>query len=322
MLMLPFELPYDNVDVFIFLSLILMILGLLGIGSIILRRIYQASNQRLFDRHKELFVRWVINCVHSDMVGDSRFSQSYRGRLKVFVRGAYPRKILADVFQQFMSNLTGEYRQQLIQLYVELGMDSYAIKAAKSKNLYANIQAIKEIRDFRISVDQKLIQTLIYSKHKEVREEAMHQLFDQHPEMLKSLLLLDYKLTQWQKILIFQRFSSIPEHQMPDFRSCLLNASLPARLFLIDLVGRLQLRSYFIRLLNMLLNEKPVVQKSIIKALIRYDRVEAIPFLERIPTYTEDNKVVQFAAVAITHIKRNHTDLDMEPAESHLLIAS
>jgi hypothetical protein len=317
-----FEAPYDLVEVFFIVALVLVILGLLGISSILLRRMFQAGNQKLRERHREVFARWVINAVHAGMMGQDRFSRTYRKRLKVFAKGAFPRRILADVFQQFMRNLSGEYRQQLTQLYVDLQMDQHALKAARSQNLYHTIQAIKEIRDFGIAADLKLIQHLMSSKHKEVREEAMYQLFDQHPEMLKSILLLDFNLSQWQKILIFQRFKDLPEHRLPDLMNCLLHASYPAKLFLIDLLGRLQLRSYFIQLLNMLLHQKPNIQEQIIRSLVLYDRVEAIPFLERIPAYSEDEKLVSLSKEAIRHIKRNHQDVDMEPVESQLLIAS
>ena len=320
--MLPFELPYSNIQVFIFIGVFFVLLGLLGIGSIILRRMWQASHYQLLNRHKDLFVKWVISCVHADMVGQINFSRIYRKRLSVFVKGRYPRQILAHVFQQFMENLSGEYRQYLVQLYLDLNMEKYALRNAKSNNLEKNIHAIQEIRDFGLKVDESLILQLMQSKHKEVREEALYQLFDQHHSLLKHILKSGYEFNNWQKILVFNKFEKMSEDQMPDISECLADSSCATQVFLIDMIGRLQIKSYFIKLLSLLSTSTPKVQQSIITALIRFDRVEAIPFLEKLSIQTLDSKVYRLSIRAIRQIESTHPTYDILPVLPGFSLAS
>lgn len=300
----------DLVSMVLIATILLVGLSLLGLGIIMLRRVWQAAKSKVVQRNKALFINWIITCVHSKISGQSAKYRHCAKKLRTYGAGLFTRQLLIEVFQQYLSNLSGEYRHALIQLFSDLNLDKSVLLKIRSKNRHKNIQGISEVKDFNLRISPQDFKYLATSVHREVREELLSVLFDRDMTILPSLFATEERIPVWQRILIYDRMREMSPEQMPDLSGCLLTKNPINQVFLIDLIGRLKLGQYFIKMLNMLITEQPMVQVKIILTLITLKRSEAVPFLKKMTELTDDKRVLKAAWVAIRRLSKEKNGND------------
>lgn len=299
---------YDLLELLFNVALLLTLASLLGVGSIILRRVIQALNIKLYARHRELFVSWVINYVYSDLCKQEHHKNIYFRRLSVFKNGAYPRLILIEVIHNYYKYLTGDYRESLLKLYDQLDLTHQTFKKIRSNKLECVMNGIREIRDFNIPINSQDYIYLLKHPISEIREEAFFVLSGHFKDPITTLFTHNLNLSEWQKIQFYDKIKGLAKIDVPDLSYGLDHASLSDRLFLLDLIGRKDLQIYFVKLLNMLQSSPQSLQRKTVDTLVQFGRKEAIPVLTKLSQKLTSKESKEYVEAAIQQIRRKQND--------------
>lgn len=300
---------------------ILIVLIFMGVGSILLRRIWQKGHKRIYQKHKNLFISWVLQYLHAEVNHMIDQKALYIRRLSFFTGGAYPRKILLSVLHEFIRNLSDDYRKVLVALYHQLNLDKYAIRKLNSKKRTPILETLAEVRDFEVEIGEKVIEALSNSPFKEVREMTLYQLIDKHCSLLTQILRQGNVLTQWQKILIFKRFEQLPADHLPDLKESLADTSDNTKAFLIDMIGKLKLDNYYDALVKMMPESKPAIQRHLIRSLMAFDREESRSVMKDLMHSCRNKQIVHAASMAIRKIELKKMHRSHFRESTKLLIA-
>lgn len=310
---------YDYIELILWVAAGFTLLSVLGIASIIARRVVQSTVDGLLNRYRQLFMRWIISAIHSQLNGDSETYGQYLKKIRVQVSTRFQKQILIKVIQNYLKNLSGAYNESLTMLYLDLGLEAFTMKKLRMNNPYRVIEGIREASDFNIDLSEGEVTALLYSKYDQVREAALFILFDRHHVVFSALLADQRSLSEWQKLLIYAQMEETDPAAAPDFSSALDTGILNNKIFLIEMIGSLKLDGYYIRLLNMLAVEQPIVQWKIINAIVAFKRPDAIPFLEKLIEISDDPRIIKLSHRALEKLYREHPHGSQDTTDYHYL---
>lgn len=157
----------------------------------------------------DLLIRKAVFYDDDELEGDNMIPVT--ARAEKLMSNRHFRKLLVNEIMSAKRSITGISADNLKQLYVQLGLDKYAIDKLSSGKWYIRAKAIQEltVMDMHELVDQ--ICTFTDDKHDLVRMEAQSALIQFNGfEGLHFLGTVTYPISNWQQIKLLQQLSHLP----------------------------------------------------------------------------------------------------------------
>lgn len=157
----------------------------------------------------DLLIRKAVFYDDDELEGDNMIPVT--ARAEKLMSNRHFRKLLVNEIMSAKRSITGISADNLKQLYVQLGLDKYALDKLSSGKWYIRAKAIQEltVMDMHELVDQ--ICTYTDDKNDLVRMEAQSALIQFNGfEGLHFLDTVTYPISNWQQIKLLQQLSHLP----------------------------------------------------------------------------------------------------------------
>lgn len=194
---------HDYPIILIFISLIIFFI--INISTILL--VLYVTNKK--KNHKERYIR-VFGNMYEEVLRMYMFGEITwevaQVRLKR-IKKRLNRKILTSVLLNFQENLRGSVDNQILEIFVELGLFKDALKSAKSFFYYNKVMGISELTELYPQGAEEIIQQYINNPNDLVRAEAQTSYIRLHPEKPFDFLKdLRSPFTIWTQLTAFYLF--------------------------------------------------------------------------------------------------------------------
>ncbi len=191
-------------------SIILLILGLLVymLSYLYFKNLYDKK----FDKWSlvsDLLIRKAVFYDDDELDGDAMIPVT--SRAEKLMSNKHFRKLLVNEIMSAKRSITGISADNLKHLYVQLGLDKYAMSNLSSSRWYIRAKAIQEltVMDMHELVDQ--IYQYTDDKNDLARMEAQSALIAFNGfEGLNFLGTVTYPISNWQQIKLLQQLSHLP----------------------------------------------------------------------------------------------------------------
>ena len=132
-------------------------------------------------------------------------------RAQKLMRNRHFRRLLTEEIQSAKKNITGTAADNLKQLYLQLGLDRYALKSLKSPLWHIKAKAIQELTLMEMKEYEKHLFPFTNYQNEFVRMEAQTAMVQFYGfEGLKFLDIISYPISDWQQIKLLQQLSLMP----------------------------------------------------------------------------------------------------------------
>lgn len=132
-------------------------------------------------------------------------------RIKKLLLNKYFRELLTNAILSAKESISGSSGTYLKSLYLQLGLDKYAVKLIRSKSWYKIASGIKEAGLMDLHDLAPLVSRFVDYKKALVRIEAQNTMikFDGF-KGLDFLDIASYPITEWQQIKLLEQISNLP----------------------------------------------------------------------------------------------------------------
>jgi hypothetical protein len=191
-------------------GIILLILSLLVymLSYMYFKSIYDKKFDK-WSSISDLLIRKAIFYDDGDVDDEEMISAT--ARAEKLIRDKYFRKLLVNEIISAKKNITGISAENLKHLYVQLGLDKYALDNLNSNRWYIKAKAVQELTVMGMNefVDQIYANT--DDKNDLVRMEAQSALVQfKGFDGLRFLDTVTYPISNWQQIKLLQQLSHLP----------------------------------------------------------------------------------------------------------------
>lgn len=189
-------------------------------------------------------------------------------------------------------NLSGEFDEALLQLYLRLGLFKLSLRKLKSWSWPIRLRGVAEIGEFRHKQAKPLIEKALKSRNRVVRQEAQMSYIRLSSEKPLSFLQNGKDdLTHWQQLRIYHVLRHLEVNRTINYELHLSNANDKVKAYLVQLCvlfQRIDAMEYIRPLLAAGDEVKIWVLRAITEMGDERDAVEVIKLLS-----TSENKYVQ-----------------------------
>ncbi len=171
-----------------------------------------------FENKKEAkYARWRL--LSSSLITQSIFFEPEKDaetfkvpqRINKLLSNPYFRKFLTNEILSSSENITGISGNNLKTLYLELGLDSYALKLLNSKPWHKIASGIKEIGMMELDAHKNKIEHFTNHKRGLIRLEAQNTILKFNNFLgLDFLDTVLYPITEWQQIKLLEHLAKLP----------------------------------------------------------------------------------------------------------------
>jgi hypothetical protein len=191
-------------------GIILLILGLLVymLSYMYFKSIYDKKFEK-WSLISDLLIRKAIFYDDDEIEDDTLIPVT--ARAEKLMHNKYFRKLLVTEIISAKKNITGISADNLKHLYVQLGLEKYALNNLTSSRWYIKARAVQEltIMDMKEFVDQ--LYSYTDDKNDLVRMEAQSALVQFNGfDGLRFLDTITYPISNWQQIKLLQQLSHLP----------------------------------------------------------------------------------------------------------------
>jgi len=188
-------------------SLNVFIVTFILVGVNIFKHAREAYKEKLNSRYEEILTQYLFyDMKQADVLG--QLNQT-KGRLG--------RDLLIDIFLNYHRNLSGEYRERILELYEKMSLFRNSERKIRSVHAHKRVKGIRELASMYPQGAQKLILKYFSDKSPLVRNQA--QIAYAYLEEDKSFGFLDHleqKLSPWVQLNILNHIK-LHEREVPSF---------------------------------------------------------------------------------------------------------
>jgi hypothetical protein len=147
------------------------------------------------------------------------------------------RKFLTEELLKAKKNVSGSASDNIKHLYLQLGLDSYALAGLKNYRWYIKAQAIQELSIIGLKEHLTKLYRLTNNVNDLVRMEAQVAVVNFYGfEGLRFLDVVSYPITEWQQIKLLQELSSISPDNFNGIEKWLKSSNKTVVIFALKLV--------------------------------------------------------------------------------------
>ncbi len=274
----------------ILVFIVLIVLFIINILVILLTLF--VTNQR--KNHKERYIM-VFGIMYEEILRMYLFGEISWEVAKARLKGnnkRLNRKILTSVLLNFQKNLRGSVDNQILEIFIELGLFKDAMKSAKSVFYFNKVIGISELTELYPQGANEIIQQNINNPNDLVRAEAQRSYIRLHPEMPFDFLKdLRSPFTVWMQLTAFYLFR-LHQITIPSFVDYLDSGNSNVRNFSLRMIiffQQFENASEIIKLAESPLESTRFLSIRAINDLRLYDGKEQIK--SRYPEETEKNRL-------------------------------
>jgi len=268
----------------ILIKMVWIFSGVLFVGIIVLIIIlkYLRSrlriNGKLNKTYKEKYESLLINYLYSgtEEEGISPDQQSVINQLEICIKDKFKRKIVISSLVKLRNEISGEVANSIKNLYLQVGLNNFALEKLKNKKWNIIAQGIKEFSEFQIEEIQNEVLKHLNHQRKEVRDEVqlyLVKLFNF--EGLKFLNELKMPLSEWDQIQLLEVLQRFKNQEIPDITPWLKSSNDSVVLFALKLsqiYNKFDVIETLIKLLN---HKNKIVRVRVIETLSYFQDIEA-----------------------------------------------
>ncbi len=287
---------------FILFSLVFFVVSLVLIIYVILKATVSKLRHRKRAKWKNMCDLLVRNAIFREP-GQADEPIRITLRMQKLLGNRNFRKLLTRQLLIARKNILGLSSLPLKHLYLQLGLEQYALKQLKSPHWHRKAMALQEIG----LMDLKNLLTKIYrySNHKNelVRAEAQVAIIKLYGfEGLRFLDVISYQLTAWQQIKLLNELSLLPAKNFSGIDKWLQSTNSSVVMFSLKLAGnyrRFELYSYVLPHLE---SAQENIRLEAINCLRKWEAEESMQYLfmffpqETLPNQLAIARAFQFIA--------------------------
>lgn len=211
----------------------------------------------------------------------------------------WQKQILIDSLIHYHSNLSGNVKTYIKQLFFDFELNKLAERDLKKGNTKMMIRAMRSLSVMKSGKSWIEIIKYINHKRKLIRVEASVALIDLSSNPLFFLDNLKFALTKWQVIQIFKKIKELPEEKLPKFERWYFSTNESVRIFAIDMTARFNQTESVDMLASLLPNASDKVKIQIVESLSKLGAFEYTESLKTALLTTEDPEVQKVLINAI-----------------------
>lgn len=273
------------------LVLILYIVIIYSIITLIVLTVFILLNRSRMQKEQDL--RQELNEQYQQLLIDYLFDEEQRKEIfRKILRIAssnFRRQILINQIIELSVNMQGKVREDLRNLYLDVGLKKDSLRKAHSKKWHENVKGFRELAYMNIrSANDRIIECL--NSHNQIlrmeAQIALVRLSEDNPYTFLSYL--EKPLAKWEQITIHELLT---QHQLnvPDFSEWFDSENLSVVKFSLQMVawfGQKEAIDGVIRLLN---HEDEEVRIYAIRTCGKLGEKEALPHLQEMYDHASYN---------------------------------
>jgi hypothetical protein len=204
------RLHFFNLAILFFVALVFVLIVFILISIYI--RTKRGKKLQKWKLMADLLVRKAI--FHEEAEDGTINSIPVTTRTTSLLNDAHFRAVLTDALVNAKKNVTGSSADNLKQLYLQLGLQQYALNRLKSYKWYIKAQAIQQLAIMDLKENLTKIYRFTNNANDLVRMEAQLAVVKFYGfEGLRFLDVVSYPITEWQQIKLLNELSHMPpEH--------------------------------------------------------------------------------------------------------------
>ncbi len=265
---------------FVFVINILIVTVLLVVASYVRTRREIRLND-LNRRLEELMTEYLFYDLNEEEVVQ---------KLKGITRSSGP-NLLIEIFLNYLKNLSGEYLDKVMNLYIKLELYKVSIKRLDSIHTYIRVKGIRELSNMYPSGAREHIARYVGDKNPMVRAEA--QIAVAYLDESASFSFLDdveHRLSNWAQLNILN-YVKLHERNVPSFHRWLESKNNDVQNFAIRMISYFQQSENGPELLKLIDHPSEQTRYHVYQTIRHLSLFEGKPAVkERFETETAGNK--------------------------------
>ncbi|WP_372776238.1 HEAT repeat domain-containing protein [Mangrovibacterium sp.] len=207
-------------------------------------------------------------------------------------RSSLSRNVLIDIFLNYKRNLSGEFRDRILDLYAKMELYKNSEKKIRSFYTYKRVMGIRELANMYPSGAKQIIATYVRDKNRKVRSEAQiaYAYLDEDTSF-GFLDDLDQRLSTWVQLNILN-YVKMHEREVPLFHRWIDSPNQDVQNFSIRMINYFQQSEsagYLIRKLDYPKEETRMFVYQAIRYLRLFDGKE--PVKKKYESESKQNKI-------------------------------
>jgi hypothetical protein len=218
----------------------------------------------------------------------------------------FNRRILIDQMIDLSITLTGEEKDRLKFLYLELKLDKDSYNKAMNKKWHIKAKGFRELAFMNIPTANDEIFRCLSSRNNILRQEAQFAMIRLNPENSFGFLDdIEKRFTLWEQLNVYETIT-FHHLDLPDFEKLLFSKNTSVVMFALRMIKVFKINRTYNSLIKLLSHENIEVRNLTIQVLGTLKLTESLPHLKRIyKNETYDN------CLAIIHAMANMPDENM-----------
>jgi len=268
---------------------VLYVVIIYSIITLIVLTIFILLNRSRMQKVEELTQE--LNEQYQQLLIDYLFEEENRNdvfrKIARIASSDFKRQILIKQIMELSVNMQGKAKQDLRNLYLDVGLKKDSLKKAYSRKWHENVKGFRELAfmDIRSANDQIL--KCLNSSNQILRMEAqiaLVRLSDENPYTF--LDLLEKPLAKWEQITLHEL---LEQHNLnvPDFKQWFDSENLTILIFSLQMVAWFKQKDALGEVLRLLEHEDENVRNRAIKTCGELGVKEALPALQK--RYAEES---------------------------------
>ena len=167
------------------------------------------------------------NLINSFIVPQAAMNRSEMGWMQNFaahffqdfyISNKREREIFLESILSLHKSLSGDMREQLRALYLQVDLKSISVEKLKSPHWELKIKGIRELAQMHVKESYPFLQQLAQHPNETVAMEAQLAMISlNEEESLNFLMTLRHPLSEWHQMHLFTMFKDRPVKKLPDF---------------------------------------------------------------------------------------------------------
>lgn len=227
-------------------------------------------------------------------------------KFKKVTSSKFSRRILIDQMIDLSITLTGEEKDRLKFLYLELKLDKDSYLKAMNKKWHIKAKGFRELAFMNIPTANDEIFRCLSSKNNILRQEAQFAMIRLNPDNSFGFLDdLEKRFTLWEQLNVYETIT-FHHLDLPDFEKLLFSKNTSVVMFALRMIKVFKINRTYNSLIKLLSHESTEIRNLTIQVLGTLKLTESLPHLKRIyKNETYDN------CLAIIHAMANMPDENM-----------
>ncbi|SFA53280.1 hypothetical protein SAMN04488511_11216 [Pedobacter suwonensis] len=224
-------------------------------------------------------------------------------------------------------NVSGQYGDNLRQLYIQLGLDKKALRLLESRKWHLQAYAIQQIGTMGLKEHLARVYRYTNCKNNLIRMEAQIAVLNLIGfEGLRFLDIISYQITDWQQIRLLKELSTVPQTELTGIDKWLSSENASVTIFALKLARNYRRYELYENIVSCLDHNNPNVRKQAIATLTDiYVENTSEVLLARFERETYQNQIAIMNAIAVIGDVQNVSTLlsylDTEKAQMKFAVA-